>query len=224
MRNVSSAIAHRKAPVSMETGKTSCNSYCGREEASVGWHGRKCWKGSHEQMYYVIMHVSCMDITPLLDSRLSLCMCVCVPVHVYVPLSQVEQSDLEKHKQRCPLWHRRRPHNSEENIKNFRWRLICGQACLNLSSSLRNDNMKQALDQHLRGENVAQSKQASAFIHSSCKSHVWSFSPGSFLFNNLSPIHMLTDASIMGNVVLLVSDIQHSPSCSVCTISLSAIL
>lgn len=41
----------------------------------------------------------------------------CVFVFLSLPLSLGEQSDLEMHKQRCPLWHRRRPHSSEKDTQ-----------------------------------------------------------------------------------------------------------
>lgn len=162
----------------MVTGTPPCSSCCGREEAPVCRSARNEGARICEQMYYVICVFSvwkshCEDkyifrhVSQALqevwrgcrnaDQRKERYHCVCVSAFMNLLLSPGERSDPEMHKQRCPLWHRRKPRSSgwerERGGKtqtNFRCRSITGWARLNLNSNLRNDNVKQALDQSLR--------------------------------------------------------------------------
>lgn len=89
---------------------------------------------------------------------------VCVGMQgVCVPWSPGEPSALEKHKQHCPLWHRRRPHSSEKHRERLsKTEFWC--SCPNLSANLRNDNVKQTSDRRPRATIAAAAARRAAFV------------------------------------------------------------
>lgn len=82
---------------------------------------------------------------------------------VCVPWSPGEPSAREKHKQHCPLWHRRRPHSSEKHRERLsKTEFWCSRP--NLSANLRNDNVKQTSDRRPRGTITAAAPHRAAFV------------------------------------------------------------